>query len=52
MAWIEPSGFHHLNLIVRTYLEGLEEILSKNGLNAVLNLSVCTYPAATIRRPI
>ena len=39
MPRIEPSGYHYTNMIVRFTLEALEEIMGKNGLNAILNLA-------------
>jgi hypothetical protein len=36
---IEPSGYYYTNMIVRFTLEALEEIMGKNGLNAILNLA-------------
>lgn len=34
---IEPSGFYYPNKIARIYLEVLEDIMGKNGLNSVLH---------------
>ena len=34
---IEPSGLYYPNKIARIYLEVLEDIMGKNGLNSVLN---------------
>jgi hypothetical protein len=36
---IEPSGYYYTNMIVRFTLEAMEEIMGKNGLNAILNLA-------------
>jgi len=40
---IEPSGYYYPNLIARIYLEAMEEIMGKNGLNAILNLAGLSY---------
>ena len=39
MPRIEPSGHYYTNMIVRFTLEAMEEIMGKNGLNAILNLA-------------
>ncbi len=39
MARIKPSGYYYPNLMGRIYLEAMEEIMGKNGLNAILNLA-------------
>lgn len=39
MPRIEPSGYYYTNMIVRFTLEAMEEIMGKNGLNAILNLA-------------
>jgi hypothetical protein len=36
---IEKSGFYYPNKIARIYLLAMEEIMGKNGLNAVLNMA-------------
>jgi len=36
---IEPSGYYYPNLMGRIYLEAMEEIMGRNGLNAILNLA-------------
>jgi hypothetical protein len=36
---IELSGHHYPNMIVHYMLEAMEEIMGKNGLNAILNLA-------------
>jgi hypothetical protein len=35
----EPSGYFYPNRIARIYLQAMEEIMGKNGLNAVLNMA-------------
>lgn len=40
---IEPSGFYYPNKIARIYLEVLEDIMGKNGLNSVLNKAGLTH---------
>ncbi len=39
MPRIEPSGYYYPNMIVHYMLEAMEEIMGKNGLNAILNLA-------------
>lgn len=39
MPRIEPSGYYYPNLIARIYLEAMEEVMGRNGLNAVLRLA-------------
>ena len=39
MVPMEKSGFHYPNKIARIYLLAMEEIMGKNGLNAVLNMA-------------
>jgi hypothetical protein len=36
---IEPSGYFYPNKIARTYIIALEDVMGKNGLNAILNLA-------------
>jgi predicted hydrocarbon binding protein len=36
---IEPSGLYYNNTIVRFTLEAMEEVMGRNGLNAILNLA-------------
>jgi hypothetical protein len=36
---IPPSGLYYTNMIVRYTIEAMEEIMGKNGLNAILNLA-------------
>jgi hypothetical protein len=52
---IEPSGYYYPNLIARIYLEAMEEVMGKNGLNAVLNLAglshlIGHYPPENLRK--
>lgn len=35
----DKSGYYYPNLIGRIYLEAMEEVMGKNGINAVLNLA-------------
>ena len=35
---IPPSGYYYPNRIARIYLRALEEVMGRNGLNALLNL--------------
>ncbi len=39
MDTIPPSGFYYPNKIARIFLLAMEEIMGKNGLNAVLNMA-------------
>jgi hypothetical protein len=39
MDIIPPSGFYYPNKIARIFLLAMEEIMGKNGLNAVLNMA-------------
>lgn len=55
MERIEPSGYYYPNLIARIYLEAMEEVMGKNGLNAVLNLAglshlIDNYPPANLEK--
>jgi predicted hydrocarbon binding protein len=50
---IEASGYYYPNLIARIYLEAMEEVMGKNGLNAILNLAgiphlIDSYPPANM----
>jgi predicted hydrocarbon binding protein len=50
-----PSRYHYSNRIARAWLLGLEEVLGKNGVNAVLNLAgwpqyVNNYPLSNLER--
>jgi hypothetical protein len=52
---IEPSGYYYTNMIVRFCLEAMEEIMGKNGLNAILNLAglshlIDNYPPADLNK--
>jgi len=52
---IEPSGYYYPNLFARVYLEAMEEVIGKNGLDANLNLAglshlVDNFPPADMRR--
>jgi predicted hydrocarbon binding protein len=52
---IEPSGYYYTNMIVRFTLEAMEEIMGKNGLNAILNLAglshlIDNYPPANLKK--
>ena len=37
MEPIAKSGLHYPNKIARIYLQAMEEVMGKNGLNAILN---------------
>ena len=55
MRRIEPSGLYYTNMIVRFTLEAMEEIMGKNGLNAILNLAdlshlIDNYPPANLEK--
>ena len=55
MCPAEPSGYYYPNLIARIYLEAMEEVMGKNGLNAILNLAGLThlidhYPAPNMNK--
>lgn len=39
MQPIPKSGFYYPNKIARIYLQAMEEVMGKNGLNAILNLA-------------
>jgi hypothetical protein len=52
---MEPSGLYYTNMIVRFCLEAMEEIMGRNGLNAILNLAglshlIDNYPPADLRK--
>jgi len=52
---IEPSGYYYTNMIVRFTLEAMEEIMGKNGLNAILNLAglshlIDNYPPTNLKK--
>lgn len=55
MPRIEPSGLYYTNMIVRYTLEAMEEIMGRNGLNAILNLAglsylIDNYPPANLKK--
>lgn len=55
MSRIPPSGYYYPNLIARIYLEAMEEVMGKNGLNAILNLAglkhlIDNYPPANLAK--
>ena len=55
MPRIEPSGYYYPNMIARIYIEAMEEIMGKNGLNAILNLAglshlIDNYPPANLNK--
>ena len=55
MRRIEPSGYHYPNMIVHYMLEAMEEIMGKNGLNAILNLAglahlIDNYPPTNLHK--
>lgn len=39
MRRIEPSGYYYPNKLARLYILALEDVMGKNGLNAILNLA-------------
>ena len=39
MEPIPKSGLHYPNNIARIYLQAMEEVMGKNGLNAILNMA-------------
>ncbi len=52
---IEPSGFYYPNKIARIYLEVLEDIMGKNGLNSVLHKAgldhlIDNYPVDDLKK--
>jgi hypothetical protein len=52
---IAPSGYYYTNMIARYMLEAMEEIMGKNGLNAILNLAglphlIDNYPPANLNK--
>ena len=51
----EKSGFYYPNLMSRIYLQALEEVMGKSGVNALLNLAtlpelIGNYPPANLDR--
>jgi predicted hydrocarbon binding protein len=52
---IEPSGLYYNNTIVRFTLEAMEEVMGRNGLNAILNLAglshlIDNYPPDDLKK--
>ncbi len=52
----EKSGLYYPNLMARIYLQALEEVMGKSGMNALLNLAklpelMGNYPHRFIRPP-
>jgi predicted hydrocarbon binding protein len=52
---IPKSGFYYPNRIARIYLQAMEEVMGKNGLNAILNMAnlqnlVDNYPPENLDR--
>ena len=55
MSKIEPSGYYYPNMIARIYISAMEEIMGKNGLNAILNLAglshlIDNYPPTNLKK--
>ena len=55
MSRIEPSGYYYPNRVARIYIEAMEEVMGKNGLNAVLRLAglphlIDYYPPANLAK--
>ena len=55
MPRIAPSGYYYPNIVARVYLQAMEEIMGKNGLNAILNLSglghlIDNYPPVNLNK--
>jgi len=51
----QHSGLYYPNLMVRIYLQALEEVMGKNGINALLNLAklshlIDNYPPANLNK--
>ena len=51
----EKSGLYYPNLMARIYLQALEEVMGKSGMNALLNLAklpelMGNYPPANLDR--
>jgi len=51
----EKSGLYYPNLMARIYLQALEEVMGKSGVNALLNLAglpelIGNYPSANLDR--
>jgi hypothetical protein len=52
---IEPSGYYYPNRVARIYIEAMEEVMGRNGLNAVLRLAglshlIDNYPPANLAK--
>ena len=43
MEPIAKSGLYYPNNIARIYLQAMEEVMGKNGLNAILNMAGLTH---------
>jgi hypothetical protein len=55
VASIPKSGFYYPNRIARIYLQAMEEVMGKNGLNAILNMAglqnlMDNYPPENLER--
>ena len=55
MEPIPKSGLHYPNNIARIYLQAMEEVMGKNGLNAILNMAnlnnlIDNYPPNNLNR--
>ncbi len=55
MSRIEPSGYYYPNLMGHIYLEAMEEVMGRNGLNAILNLAglshmIDNYPPNDLKK--
>ena len=51
----QQSGLNYPNLMGRIYIQALEEVMGKNGLNALLNLAglshlIDNYPPGNLNR--
>jgi predicted hydrocarbon binding protein len=52
---ISKSGFYYPNKVARIYLQAMEEVMGKNGLNAILNMAnlkhlIDSYPPDNLER--
>ena len=57
MQPIPKSGLYYPNKIVMLSLQALEEVMGKNGLNAILNLAnlkdlIDNYPPDNLKREV
>lgn len=55
MEPISKSGFYYPNKVARIYLQAMEEVMGKNGLNAILNMAhlkhlIDNYPPDNLER--